>query len=119
MVHTTYDASSKQSKRLRKAAGRYLSKCRKDVDLTQRELASKIGLDYYTFISQLECGAGRVPPNLYAPYADAVGIDRKKFGKEMTKYYDPFTYQILFEEDPYQMTFDDEQLEANGRKNSK
>lgn len=113
MVHTTYDASSAQSKRLRRAAGRYLAKLRKDADLTQRKLADAVELDYYTFISQLECGAGRVPPHLYIPFADALGVDRKEFGKEMVKFYDPFTFQILFGEDPYEMQFDDPK-ENNG-----
>ena len=72
MVHTAYDASSEQSKRLRKVAGKYLAQLRKDADLTQRLLADAVGLDYYTFISQLECGAGRVPP------ADAQRCPRQK-----------------------------------------
>ncbi len=109
MVHTTYDASSDQSKRLRKAAGRYLAGLRKDAQLTQRVLADLVGLDYYTFISQLECGAGRVPPNLYAAFADALGIERREFGREMVKFYDPWTYEILFGESPYEMKFDSEE----------
>ena len=109
MVHTTYDASSTQSKRLRKAAGRYLAGLRKDAQLTQRVLADLVGLDYYTFISQLECGAGRVPPNLYAAFADALGINRQEFGRQMVKFYDPWTYEILFGESPYKMQFEGEE----------
>ena len=114
MVHTTYDASSAQSKRLRLAAGRYLAGLRKNADLTQRALADLVGLDYYTFVSQLECGAGRVPPHLYGKFADAFKVDRKKFGKEMVKYYDPFTFQILFGENPYDMKFNENGSVANG-----
>ena len=105
MAHTTYDASSVQSKRLRKAAGVYLKGLRVDQGMTQRELASAVGLDYYTFISQLECGSGRVPPHLYIPFADAFDVDRPEFAKQMLKYYDPFGYQALFGNSPYEMKF--------------
>jgi len=107
MVHTAYDASSEQSKRLRKAAGRYLAQLRKDADLTQRKLADAVGLDYYTFISQLECGPGRDTPHLYEAFAIALGVEPKIFGREMVKYYEPFTFKILFGDNPYEMQFED------------
>ena len=113
MAHTTYEASSEQSRRLRKAAGSWLANRRKDKDLTQRALADLVGLDYYTFISQLECGVGRVPPHLYIPFADALGMKRAVFTREMLKYYDPFTYQGLYGDDPYEMDFDTDK-EVNG-----
>jgi len=115
MVHTAYDASSAEAKRLRKAAGRYLAKLRKDADLTQRKLADEVGLDYYTFISQLECGAGRVPPHLYERFADALGVPRREFGEQMVKFYEPFTYKILFGAHPYDMDHDDNKRKENGK----
>tara|TARA_Y100001973_G_scaffold105087_1_gene176978 strand:+ start:1928 stop:2164 length:237 start_codon:yes stop_codon:yes gene_type:complete len=69
-------------------------------------MAELTNLEYYTFISQLECGVGRVPPHLYVPFADALGVKRDEFTKEMIKYYDPFTYKGLFGEDPYSMKFE-------------
>ena len=69
-------------------------------------LADLVGLDYYTFISQLECGQGRLPPHLYAKYAAALGIDRQTFGREVIKFYDPWTYSTLFGDHPYDMSFE-------------
>lgn len=116
MTHTTNDASSPQARRLRRAAGRYLANLRKDAKLTQRRLADLVGLDYYTFISQLECGQGRLPPHLYVKYAKALGIDRQTFGREVIKFYDPWTYSTLFGDHPYDMSFEtdteEERLEA-------
>ena len=101
MVHTTYDASSKESKRLRKVAGKYIARLRKDADLTQRKLADAVGLEYYTFVSQLECGAGRVPPHLYQKFATALEVDSQEFCKQMLRFYDPFTFAGLFGVHPY------------------
>ena len=64
--------------------------------MTQRELADVLGLSYYTFISQLESGHGRVPPHLYVHYARALSVDPHEFAKVMLRHYDPFTYQALF-----------------------
>ncbi|MBU3730576.1 MAG: helix-turn-helix transcriptional regulator [Beijerinckiaceae bacterium] len=82
---------------LRKEAGRWLKKLREDKGLSQRQLAEKVGTDYYTFISQLETGRGRIPPDRYRIWADALGLDPKTFVKSLMRYYDPQTYEILFE----------------------
>ena len=100
-MHTTYKANSKEARALRKKAGIYLKACRNASGLTQRELAKAVDIDYYTFISQLECGQGRVPPNLYVPLAKAMDVDLEEFTKTMLKYYDPFTYHALFKLHPY------------------
>lgn len=82
---------------LRKEAGRWLKKLREDRGLSQRQLAEKVGTDYYTFISQLETGRGRIPPDRYRIWAEALGLDPKTFVKNLMRYYDPQTYEILFE----------------------
>ena len=84
------------SQKLRKQGGRYLKKLRNSVGLTQRDLAEASGFKYYTFISQIENGAGRIPPNLYEAYAKAVNVNLAEFVKEMLKCYDPYTYKGLF-----------------------
>ena len=43
--------------------------------LSQRDLARKVGADYYTFISQLENGHGRIPPDRYLVRACALGVE--------------------------------------------
>ncbi len=45
--------SSKATKELRNQAGQWLRDLREKRGLSQRDLAAKIGADYYTFISQL------------------------------------------------------------------
>ena len=50
---------------LRKEAGRWLRDRREARGLSQRQLAELIGVEYYTFISQLETGRGRIPPDKY------------------------------------------------------
>jgi DNA-binding XRE family transcriptional regulator len=47
---------------LRKRAGAYLKGLRNEQKLTQTDLAKRLGLEYYTFISQVETGLVRVPP---------------------------------------------------------
>lgn len=81
---------------LRRQAGRWLKTLREEAGLSQRQLATKIGSDYYTFISQLESGRGRIPPDKYLVWASALGLEAKAFVKEIMRYYDPVTYDILF-----------------------
>jgi transcriptional regulator with XRE-family HTH domain len=81
---------------LRKEGGRWLRERREAVGLSQREVAERVGAEYYTFISQLETGRGRIPPDRYREWAKALKIPTKIFVQEMLRYYDPITYDILF-----------------------
>jgi transcriptional regulator with XRE-family HTH domain len=92
--HAQRDSSD--TKLLRVAAGRWLKGLREARSLTQREMADLVGLRYYTFISQIEGGHGRIPPDQYQGWADALGIDHKTFASEIMRYYDPVYYQMLF-----------------------
>jgi len=84
---------------LRREGGRWLKALRDAAGLSQRQLAEKVGADYYTFISQLETGRGRIPPDRYRDWAKALGVRDKDFVRDVLKYYDPITYDILFAED--------------------
>ncbi|MBT3767171.1 MAG: helix-turn-helix transcriptional regulator [Rhodospirillales bacterium] len=95
-MHAHHKVSGENARKLRKKGGAYLKKLRASSGLTQRELAEKTGFKYYTFISQIENGAGRIPPNLYEAYAAAVDVERSEFVKNMLKFYDPYTYKALF-----------------------
>jgi transcriptional regulator with XRE-family HTH domain len=73
-----------------------LKQLRTDCGLTQRDLADKVGLRYYTFISQIEAGQGRIPADQFKAWADALGMEPAAFAKTLMKYYDPVTYALLF-----------------------
>lgn len=92
--------SSKSTKELRSQAGQWLRELREKRGLSQRDLAAKIGAEYYTFISQLETGRGRIPPDRYKVWADALEIDLQEFVRKLMSYYDPVTFGILFGEPP-------------------
>lgn len=79
----------------RNEAGAWLRGLREQCGLTQRELAAEVD-DYYTFISQLETGRTRVPPDRYLDWARAPKIDPQEFVRRLMSYYDPVTYRILF-----------------------
>jgi transcriptional regulator with XRE-family HTH domain len=81
---------------LRKEAGRWLRGLRESKGLSQRDLAQITGTEYYTFVSQLETGRGRIPPENYLEWATALGVEPKVFVKTLMQYYDPVTYDILF-----------------------
>jgi transcriptional regulator with XRE-family HTH domain len=83
---------------LRREGGRWLKQCREAAGLSQRQLADAVGADYYTFISQLETGRGRLPPDRYQAWAEALNWPPKEFVKQILRFYDPVTYEILFTE---------------------
>ncbi len=84
---------------LRQQAGHWLKELREARGLSQRGLADRVGADYYTFISQLESGRGRIPPDRYIAWAHALGVEPKVFVQTLLRYYDPVTYAIVFEDE--------------------
>ena len=83
-------------KALRIEAGQWLKYLREKRGLSQRQLATKVGIDYYTFISQLETGRGRIPPDRYEAWAKALGISSYDLVYNLMQYYDPVSFKILF-----------------------
>jgi transcriptional regulator with XRE-family HTH domain len=96
-MYTNPQRRSAKTQELRAKAGRWLRELREKRGLSQRELARQVGAEYVTFISQLEHGKGRIPPDRYLVWADAFGIDPHEFVRGLMSYYDPVTYQIIFE----------------------
>jgi transcriptional regulator with XRE-family HTH domain len=90
--------SSALTQKLRTQAGSWLRELRERRGLSQRELAARVGAEYYTFISQLETGRGRIPPDRYLVWAHALGVDKREFVRTLMSYYDPVTYGILFDD---------------------
>lgn len=87
-----------EAKRLRKDAGRWLKQQRQAAGLSQVQLAQRLGLKYYTFISQVENGFGRVPISLMEQWALALDIDPTAFAKRLVSFYDPELFRLLFKE---------------------
>lgn len=85
---------------LRKQAGAWLRSLRDQAGLSQRELARRVEIDFYTFISQIEAGRGRLPPDRYEAWANALGVEVQPFVKKLMSFYDPVTYRLLFPNEP-------------------
>ncbi len=86
-----------QAKQLRKQAGAWLKELRGRAGLSQIQLADVLGFKYYTFISQVENGFGRVPVESMEAWAKALGADPSSFAKQLLVYYEPELYRLLFE----------------------
>jgi transcriptional regulator with XRE-family HTH domain len=83
---------------LRRDGGKWLKERRENAGLSQRQLADRVGAEYYTFISQLETGRGRIPPDRYQAWAEALSLPPRDFVREILRFYDPITHAILFGE---------------------
>jgi transcriptional regulator with XRE-family HTH domain len=88
--------SSPEVQERRRDGGKWLRELREARGLSQRQFAELTGSEYYTFISQLETGRGRIPPDKYRLWAEVLGIDAKLFVRKLMSYYDPVTHDILF-----------------------
>src|SRR5262245_54541748 len=88
--------STQQIRELRSQGGSWLQELRVKRGLSQRDLADRVGVEYYTFISQLENGRGTIPPDRYLIWAQALGVQPRKFVRTLMSYYDPVTYDIIF-----------------------
>jgi transcriptional regulator with XRE-family HTH domain len=80
---------------LRKPAGLWLRELRENCGLSQRQLAAKVGAEYYTIISQFETGRGRIPPDRYLVWAAALSVEPQEFVRTLTlmSYDDPLTHK--------------------------
>jgi transcriptional regulator with XRE-family HTH domain len=99
MFTNTQRLSSPEVQELRREGGRLLKHLREERGLSQRELCRLVGGGIYTFISQIETGRGRVPPEKLRIWAEALGLPAAEFTKQILPYYDPETYAILYGDD--------------------
>jgi len=95
MANNQYDKSTLHARISRAHAGEYLSALRKDKGLTQRDLSEELNLKYYTFISQVENGQGRLPPKLWVKTAKSLGVNVQEFSLKMLEYYDPYAFVAI------------------------
>ena len=89
-----------EAKEQRKQAGNWLKQLRAEAGLSQVDLAGRLGLKYYTFISQVENGFGRVPTDAMEAWARALGTEPSAFARQLVSFYDPELHRLLFEVKP-------------------
>jgi transcriptional regulator with XRE-family HTH domain len=87
-----------EMQQLRREGGQWLKELREKAGYTQRSFAAIVASDYYTFISQIENGRGRVPPEKYTLWAETLGMEPREFLKDYMRFYDPISYSILFDD---------------------
>src|SRR3954466_10461334 len=95
----TDPAKAAHIKVLRQQAGRWLKQAREAAGLTQAELAERVGLRYYTFVSQVESGLGRLPIETQGAWAQALGLQPRAFAQTLLRYYEPELHRLLFDGD--------------------
>jgi transcriptional regulator with XRE-family HTH domain len=88
------EAPTKES---RKRAGAWLKELRARAGLSQIQLAEQLGFKYYTFVSQVENGFGRVPTDSLEAWARALGANPSDFAKRLLSFYEPELYRLLYE----------------------
>ncbi len=86
-----------EAKQQRKLAGGWLKELRAASGLSQIALAERLGLKYYTFVSQVENGFGRVPTESMELWARALDIEPQVFARRLLSFYDPELHRLLFE----------------------
>ena len=86
-----------QSKKLRKQAGTWLKELRGRAGLSQIQLADVLDFKYYTFVSQVENGFGRVPVDSMEAWAKALDADPSEFVKRLLSFYEPELHRLLYE----------------------
>ena len=88
------------TKKMRREAGAWLKELRNRAGLSQIELAEILGLKYYTFISQVENGFGRVPNDSMEAWARALNVAPAEFARHLLAFYEPELHKLLFEVTP-------------------
>ena len=78
------------------SAGLWLREQRERRNVSPRDLAQRLGLTFRQLAGGYEAGRTRVPPELYRPWAKALGIEPRLFARTMLGFYEPITHDLLF-----------------------
>jgi transcriptional regulator with XRE-family HTH domain len=65
--------------------------------LTQLELANRLGLKYYAFVSQVETGFSRLPTEKMEAWARSLRVDPQKFARHLLSFYEPELHRVLYQ----------------------
>jgi transcriptional regulator with XRE-family HTH domain len=80
----------------RERAGSWLRELREEAGLTQLDLARRLHLKYYAFVSQVETGFSRVPTNKLEAWAQTLHVDPSLFARELISFYEPELHRLLY-----------------------
>lgn len=83
------------AKQLRRDFGQWLKAHRERRSITQARMAEILGLRYFTFVSQVENGLGRIPQDLYRPWAEALEVEAKDFAAMALAHLEPGLFEML------------------------
>jgi|SRR5262245_38976973 len=97
MGRTQFAKTAPGAQEQRRRAGAWLKQLRARAGLSQIELADRLGFKYYTFVSQVENGFGRVPTESMEAWARALGARPSAFARQLLSFYDPELHRLLFE----------------------
>jgi transcriptional regulator with XRE-family HTH domain len=81
----------------RKRAGIWLRGLREEAGLTQLELARRLHIKYYAFVSQVETGLSRVPTDKLEAWAHTLDVDPSDFAKRLISFYEPELHRLLYQ----------------------
>lgn len=91
-MSTKKPRTAKTDHESRAKMGLIVKSLREAAGLTQVELARLVNQNYFTFISQVECGHVRIPPAETELWARILGADTQAFAKECVKAYEDQAY---------------------------
>ncbi|MFP4570111.1 helix-turn-helix domain-containing protein [Rhodosalinus sp.] len=88
--------SEERKERNKSGLGAKLKSARTKAGYTQKALASELGVEYYTMISQMELGYISIPPSLWRPIAIVLKLDMGDWVLRCLQEYQPEVYKALF-----------------------
>ena len=76
--------------------GNWMKTRREELGLTQNDLAKLLNYEYYTYISAIESGKGRIPPEKYEAFAKALKMPALDLYKIILRHEDPYGFKIAY-----------------------
>lgn len=96
---TSADISAVDRSENRAELGRWLRERRESLGMTQREFAAKVGTLYYTYISQIELGQGKIVPERWEMWAEALNVPPREFAMKLLEAYEPVAFRMVFSDE--------------------
>jgi transcriptional regulator with XRE-family HTH domain len=79
------------------ASGPVAQGSREEAGLTQQELARRLHIKYYAFVSRVETGLSRVPTDKLEVWAQTLDVDPTEFAKHLISFYEPQLHRLLYQ----------------------